>query len=206
MRRTVLACALFVSLVALVINVIAQEPVPAKSLFPTGNKLLSFTLWRVGGDELACAYSQPPTYRANSDNEKDHIQLLEVFKKSGDGWQRMYREEVVVPISGIHTPWPGSDRLFLISQGGSTYNLRIFAYRAGQFSKVFEDGTKFQPEIVFGKDLSEYLLMPRFGLTGDPGGAVAQTPTRADIFRWTGREYVHVGTASWAKRLSSLPD
>jgi len=205
MRRLLLVAMLFGFLASSAMEASAQESVPGNGLFRRGNVVLSFTLWQVGTDQLACVYSQPPTYNVDSDNEKDHIQILEVFKKAGKEWQRIYSEEVVVPISAIYSPWPDSDRLFVISQGGSAYNVRILAYTAGKLSKVFEDGTKFQPEIVFGKGLSEYLLVPRFGLTRSHGGAVSQMPTRADIFRWTGKEYVRVGAASWAERLSSLP-
>lgn len=206
MRRLVLAALLFWFLATPAMSMSAAESVPENGLFRKGNVLLSFTLWQVGTDQLACVYSQPLTYKADSDNEKDHIQFLDVFKRVDKEWQRIYSEEVVVPISAIYSPWPESDRLFVISQGGSTYSLRIFAYAAGKLSKVFEDGTKFQPEIVYGKGLSEYLLIARFGLVHSRTGTVTQTPTRADIFRWTGKEYVRVGTASWAERLSSVPE
>ena len=96
--------------------------------------------------------------------------------------------------------------LFIISNNGNSFNLKIFSFIKGKIKKVFDEGSKVYPDLFYDSPTKltySIFLIDNWDFRKIKG-VLYKIPLDGNVFRWDGKQYKKTGHKIWKDRFRSM--
>lgn len=185
-------------LLLLPLDGVAQDPPnrAVKAITPPNGKVVALAPWTVStkANDLICEVSEKNV-------DVGSIRVLTIYRADGNRRVEVSRFETPDSLIGMYQIGDYKGRFVTLWMGGSAYHLRLWQFVDGRVKAVLDQGTKLPPELVYGDQGMESVLIT------DPvieNGKWMATKGTTTVFKWNGESYSKIGTVPWAKRFQCV--